>query len=55
MIGDEKMTAQEEKVLKELLFEIYSVGYIDGHDGLVDIKTGYERWFETVKNINALN
>ena len=49
------MTVQEEKVLKELLFEIYSAGYIDGHDGLIDIKTGYEKWFESMKNIHKSN
>ena len=49
------MINQEERVLKELLFEIYSAGYIDGHDHLVDIKTGYEKWFESMKNIHKSN
>ena len=47
------MTNQEEDKLKEILFEIYSAGYVDGHDGLVDIKTGYEKWFNIMrKNLN---
>ena len=39
----------EEKELKTVLFEIYSAGFIDGHDGKVDIKTGFENWYENLK------
>lgn len=43
------MTQEENEELKNALFEIYSAGYTDGHDGLVDIKTGYEKWFNSIE------
>lgn len=49
------MSNQEEDELKTILFEIYSAGYVDGHDGLVDIATGYEKWFDTMIKIYISN
>lgn len=38
-----------EKIEKEVIFYIYSSGFTDGYSQKIDLKTGFEKFYQSLK------